>query len=308
MPDQYGNPTEADYRLYGYAPPTYAAPAFTTPSSFNSTGTGYSAETQAAVNARSNRGVSTYDEYLGDQLVKHLERATPERDNSPNAPSYQSAFPEYAPGNTGGATNRDVLGGGKFGLRGWLNQHPVGATLAMIGLAAGGAALMPAAGGAAAGGAAGGAAGTGAAGATGLGTGAAGGLQASSGLGVFANGGAGGLAGVGGGNAGALAASGGITGGAGTGFLGSLGGNGLLSQGSIANAGRLNGLLGGGDSGGELPYMGFGSNYGQPTQPQQATQQQGMLGSQTRLLPSMNQPLQSYGRKPLNFGGATIWV
>lgn len=128
----------------------------------------------------------------------------------------------------------------------WQGQlGPLGMIAAMVALAAGGAALMPAAGGAAAGAGAGGAAGGGVAG---LGSGAAGGLQASSGLGVFANGGAAGLAGVGGGNAGALAAAGGITGGAGTGILGSLGGSGLLSSGSIANAARLSSLVSNGQS------------------------------------------------------------
>jgi hypothetical protein len=320
MPDQYGNPTEADYRQYGYAPPTYVAPA-SNPGSFNSTGTGYSDATRAAVDARNNSGISTRDIYSGDQLLSHEERATPQRDNSADAQSFQSAFNDGTYYTPYGGTNRDYLGGGKFGIRGWMNQHPVGTMAAFIAAAAGGAAAMPAAGGGAAAGAGGGsavagnsalAAGTGAGTGTGLGTGAAGGLQASSGLGIFANGGAGGLAGVGGGNAGALAASGAITGGAGTGFMGSLGGNGLLSANSIQNATRLNGLIGGGDSGGggSLPYMGLGSNYGQPAMQQAPQQQAGLMGSQMqpRMLPSMNQPLQSFSRKPLQFSGQTIWI
>lgn len=155
------------------------------------------------------------------------------------------------------------------------------------------------------------------------GAGASGAGATGSGLGIFSNGGAAGLAGVGGGNAGALAAAGGITGGAGTGFLGSLGGGaGLLGANSIKNAGRLGSLLGNGGGGGggaasggggdvTLPYMGLGSNYGQPTQqPQQPQQPQaGMMGSQVpNMLPSMNQPLQSFNRKPYQFSGSTIWI
>jgi hypothetical protein len=250
MPDQYGNPTEEDYRLYGYAPPGVSRGPSTPINSFNSTGTGYSPDVQAAVNARRDSGMSTLDVYNGDQLVSHEERVTPQRDNSANAPNYQSAFPELNPGLANGATNRDVLGGGKFGVRGWLNQHPVGAIAAALALAAGGAAAMPAAGG---------------------------------------------------------AAAGGITGGAGTGFLGSLGGgSGLLSQSSIRNAGRLNGLLGG-DSGGtaEVPYTGMGMGQSQ-------AMPQGMMGSnpiQKPILPGMPASLPTaQGRRPYKFQGTTIWM
>jgi hypothetical protein len=240
VPDIFGYPTEAELR--GQAP--------SGPVPY-----GYAPDVAAAVAARNNSGISTRDIYSGDQLLSHEERATPQRDNSADAQSFQSAFNDGTYYTPYGGTNRDYLGGGKFGIRGWMNQHPVGTMAAFIAAAAGGAAAMPAAGAGAGAGAAGGtaagtaggsavagnsalAAGTG----TGLGTGAAGGLQASSGLGIFGSGGTAGLAGVGGGNAGALAASGAITGGAGTagagsGLLGSMAGN-------AGTFGRQTGLTG----------------------------------------------------------------
>lgn len=132
---------------------------------------------------------------------------------------------------------------------------------------------------------------------------ATGGLTTNAGLGVFANSGAAGMGAVGGGNAGLLAAGGGITGGAGTGMLGSLGGNGLLSQNSIKNSTRLNGLMGGDDQ--AAPQM---LAQQQPVQ----RQSQGMFGSPPvgkPILPGMPQGLiQGFGRKPYQFYGQTIWM
>lgn len=268
------------------------------------TGSGYSPEVQAAVDARNNSGMSTRDVYSGG-TVTHDERATPQRDNSPNAQNFQSAFaddPYYqrsdiAPAISG--TNRDLEGGGNFGIRRWMRDHPVGMIAAFTALAAGGAA--------ASGGLGGSAGGAGITGQHALPAGYGAGSGTGSGLGIFSNGGAAGMSGVGGGNAGALASSGAIGGGAGAGA----GVPSWLSRagGLINNAQDLGGLLGGGQSGGgnvTLPYMGMGSNYGKPTQQQQP---QPMLGSQMpKILPSMNQPLQSFGRKPLQFNGATVWV
>lgn len=214
MPDQYGNPTEAEMR--GQAPANPFATYTQTP------------EIQAAIAARNSSGISTQDIYSADPaaqgaLLSHEERATPIRDTSANAQAFQSAFmddpylqrSDVAPMIQ--ATNKDVMGKGRFGMRGWLRDHPVGTIAAFIAAAAGGAAAMGGVGGA------------------GGGTGG--------GLGIFSNGGEAGLTGVGGGNAGALAASGGITGGAGTGIAGSLGGAGLLSAQSIANAARVSSLV-----------------------------------------------------------------
>jgi hypothetical protein len=97
------------------------------------------------------------------------------------------------------ASDRDVMGAGNYGVRGWANRHPLGVMGAMIGLtalgglAAGGAAGAGA-GGAGGGGAAGGAGGAGIAGGLGGGAGAgAGGLE-----GVTVTGTAGGGLGTGG--------------------------------------------------------------------------------------------------------------
>lgn len=291
MPDIFGNPTEAELR--GQAPVGYAPDYLMTP------------EIRAAIDARNNSGVSTRDVYGRGGLISHEERATPQRDNSANAPSYQGAFmdsPYFQRSDVDtSATNRDVLGNGRFGIRGWLNDHPVGAMAAMIGLAAGGAALMPAAGAGAGTGAAGGTAATsaGAGGAATGGIGAGFGTNAG-GLGYFANGGTAGLAGLGGGNAGALAASGAITGGAGAmggGMLGNL----------TNNAGRINSLLGAAQ---EQEPQG-----GQPMQmPQMQRQppQQSMFGSmplQPPILPGVPQgPLQGFSRRPYKFAGQTIWM
>jgi hypothetical protein len=273
----------------------------------NST-SGYDPATQALVDARNNSGVSTRDVYSGG-TVTHDERATPRRDNSAGATNFQSAFaddPYYQRSDVApmiSATNRDVEGNGNFGIRGWMNEHPLGVMGAFAALAAGGAALSGLGG-------AGGASGAAAQHAlpASYGAGGAGGLQTSSGLGIFANGGAGGMANVGVGNAGVLANSGAIAGGAGGAGLGGLGGT--LANGATRYAGTINDLLGAASGGGggnvELPYMGLGSNYGKPTQQQQP---QRMLGSQMpNILPSMNQPLQNFGRKPLQFSGQTVWV
>jgi hypothetical protein len=283
MPDEYGNPTEAELRGQFNAPVPYH----------------YSPEIRAAVEARNTSGMSTRDVYGQGGLISHQERATPKRDNSPNAPSYQGAFmdsPYFQRSDVDlTATNRDVMGNGKFGVRGWLNDHPVGAMAAMIGLAAGGAALTGGFGaGAGAAPAAPAAGGTGAAGTGGIGAGF--GTNPGS-LGYFANGGAGGLAGLGGGNPGLLAASGGITGGA-----GALGG-GMLGN-LTRNAGRLSGLLGGDEpTQAQMPQM--------PNITMQAPQQ-GLLGSMPMgppQLPGMPQgPVEGFSRKPFQFAGQTIWM
>lgn len=88
------------------------------------------------------------------------------------------------------ATDRDVLGGGKYGIRGWMTDHPLGVIAAMIAAAAGGAALSGGA-------AAGGAGGAGAGGGSGVGLASGGGSLASdASLGAAANAGVG-TAGIG---------------------------------------------------------------------------------------------------------------
>lgn len=91
----------------------------------NATGSGYDAATQAAVAARPTIQRDTSAGALSFQP------------QNPNDPYYQRS--DIAPFMQ--ATNRDVMGGGKFGVRGWMNEHPVGMIGAMTGLAAGGAGL-----------------------------------------------------------------------------------------------------------------------------------------------------------------------
>lgn len=245
----------------------------------------------AAIAARTqagNAGMYTFQNATQNytaQGVKH--------DNSPNAPAYQSLNPNdpnLRPTDWNGATNRDVLGNGKYGIRNWMNNHPLGVTAAFIAAAAGGAALMPSAGGGAAAGGAGttaGAAGAGAAGAGAAGagtaagasaagaalpeivvTGTAGGLTAgqaaalAAGAGIGAATASGGLqpnsnpagsfanANPGLGNAGNLASNGGITGGAGTAGGAATGANMGWMDWLGNNAGSLIGLAGGLASGG----------------------------------------------------------
>jgi len=228
-------------------------------------------------------------------------------------------------------TDRDVLGGGKFGVRGWMNDHPLGVIAAFIAAAAGGGAL---AGGLGAGGAGAGA------GAGGLSS-----AELSSVAGSMGGSLSGGLAGAGAGAGAAGAGSGGALGaglgaagaGAGVGFGGAgtggipadlvgdfagtqagAAGNGLVLSGGagtgvpawMSNYGKyasnLNGLLGGGGGGGggsmpAMPSMG------------------GMMGSQTQT-PPMNASRQrapldqtitryrGYQRTPLQFRGATVWL
>lgn len=154
----------------------------------------------------------------------------------PNDPYYQRS--DIAPLLT--ATNRDVMGNGRYGIRGFMRDHPVGVLGAFIGAAAGGAALSGGFGapGAAATTAGGSATSGFPALAPGVEAGTGAGAASGGGLGVFGAGGSAGLAGVGGGNAGALAAAGGITGGAGTGT--SIGG--LLGAGTAAATGGSMGL------------------------------------------------------------------
>lgn len=201
-------------------------------------------------------------------------------------------------------TDRDVLGGGKFGVRGWMNDHPLGVIAAFTALAAGGAAATGGLGGASGSGAASGA-GSGTVGWGGAGTGGFSGISSLPSMSA-----------VGGGNAGALAAGGGISGGAGIG----LGGYGASAGGGVMNsalggfgngleryAGNLSGLLGGNSSGSNSVSM--------PSIPSL-----GILGSpasaQTTMTSSrqdtpLNQTFQrsrEYMRTPINFRGATIWV
>lgn len=87
----------------------------------------YDAATQALVNAR--------------------RRAGPKHNNAPNAPAFQPTDPndpyyqrsDIAP--LLNATNRDVMGNGEYGVRGFLNKHPVGALAGIVGLGATGGAL-----------------------------------------------------------------------------------------------------------------------------------------------------------------------
>lgn len=310
--------------LTGYAPPTrtlvdqYTAamsPNYTDYSGYgglhdmgpgNATGSGYSPATQAAVNARNSSGMSTRDIYGQDgQLVSHDVRATPERSGAANAPAFQdSAFmddPFYQRSDVIpaiSATNRDTLGGGHFGIRGWMNDHPGGTLAAFIAAAAGGAALAPAGVGA---GAAGGTAGAGTgAGTAGVGFGGAGTAGIPANLAAdFAG------TTVGGGAAGNLAAAGGIAGGAGTGIGGSLGGSGILSQQSLGNIQQLSGLLGGGKSsgGGSQPIPYIQPVLGNQQMPQQTQTPTPMLGAPQEQMPY----IPSRGYRARNFMGATIW-
>lgn len=125
------------------------------------------------------------------------------------------------------------------------------------------------------------------------GYGAMGGMQPNSGLGVFANGGTQGMAGVGGGNMGALAAEQAAAGG------------GMASLANNFNTVRdLVGAASGsqGSGGMQIPMGMLGSS---PSPPPQQT------GSYTRPGGQLNQSftrMRSYGRTPINFRGATIWL
>lgn len=200
-------------------------------------------------------------------------------------------------------TDRDVLGGGKFGVRGWLNDHPVGTIAAFIAAAAGGAALSGA--------------GAGAGGSSSLTTLTPAEQAAiTSGLtnvpaGVGA-GGAGTVAGFGGaGTAGIpadLAAdlAGTQLGAAGNGLVleggaGTISGSGALN--AIGKYGdQLGGLFGGGGSGGAAPSLPPIGMLGSPAPVQ--TQQRPQFAP-------LNQTMQRsrwYMRTPINYRGATIWL
>lgn len=256
MPDIYGNPTEAERRGQAYQP--------TTPYS-------YTPNILAGIKARNTSGISTQDIYGANGLISHNERATPTRDTRAGAPAFQGAFmddpffqrSDVAPALL--ATNRDTAGGGAFGVRNWLHDHPAGTIAAMIAAAAGGAAASGAFASGAGASAGGGAAASGGVGGgltgTGIGAGegaaAAGGAGGAAGAGTAATGAGwtGGFSGAssfapglsaGGGAAGSLAASGGIAGGAGVGgtTAGALGGlSGVANQ--VSGAGDMGGKTGG---------------------------------------------------------------
>jgi hypothetical protein len=238
------------------------------------TGSGYNAATQAAVDAR--------------PVVQHNNAANAPafQPQNPNDPYYQrSDIQPFIQ-----ATNRDVMGGGQYGVRNWVRDHPVGTIIAGTALTAGGAL------------AAGGWMGAGVGGAAAPAAGGAAAPGSSSGLGYFANGGVGGIGTLGSGNAGVLAATpGAIQGGSGLVGLGSTGLGGFLGS----HAGSLNSLLGGGQQqgaqgGGQaMPSI----NINQPQQ-QQAAQR-----PQQAILPGMQQsPIQGFTRRPYQFNGATIWM
>jgi hypothetical protein len=185
VPDQWGNPTEAERRGQVYQPTSGYTGAFT-PRDPN---------------------IATRDIYDGTTLLSHDERAMPERGGAKNAPAFQgSAFMDDPANqradvrNVTQATNKDTLGKGHYGARGWAKKHPLGVIGAFIAAAAGGASAM---------GWSPGAAGGGGAGATGWGGEGTGGFNGASDFGPGMQ--------VGGGNAGNLANAGGISGGAGIG-------------------------------------------------------------------------------------------
>lgn len=130
MPDQYGNPTEAELRGQVYQP-TQGYTGNFTPNDPN---------------------ISTRDRFIDGQWV-HDERATPTRDKSANAPAIQTAFsddPSYHRSDVApvmAATNKDTRGKGHYGTRGWMHKHPLGVIGSMIAIAAGGAAASGAGGG-----------------------------------------------------------------------------------------------------------------------------------------------------------------
>lgn len=241
-------------------------------------------------------GYTPYTDEMRAQIAAQ-HAAAPQHNNAPNAPAFQPTNPndpyyqrsDIAP--IMQATNRDVLGGGAYGARAWMRDHPVGMIAAMAGLAAGGAGLAGLGGGAAGGAAAAPAAGTG------------GGLVQSSGLGYFANGGAAGMAGVGAGNAGVLASSGAIAGGAGAGLGASL-------MNYAPYAARASSLLGGQQqpaAQAPMPQGFMGSQMQMPPPQQQAPQQ-----------PSRGNPLLSYQNMPVAippkpfgpkiFNGQLVWT
>lgn len=210
-----------------------------------------------------------------------------------NTPMSDQAYQQWTGSGRQLATDRDVLGGGKFGVRGWMNDHPLGVIAAFTALAAGGAALAPAGAGGAGGAAGGGAAGTGASTGTGImGFGGAGTGGTAANLGAD-------LAAVqmGGGAAGSLAASGGITGGAGAfgGQLGNLSGYGT----------ELNRFMpsGGGGGGGSAPMMmPQGGMMGSSMQPQP------MNNRQTAPMNQSMMRARPYSRTPVQFRGSTVWL
>lgn len=235
---------------------------------------------------------------------------------NPNDPYYQRS--DIAPFIQ--ATNRDVLGGGKFGIRGWTLQHPVGTMAALLALTAAGGV----AGGAGAGGAAGGGAGGGG---IGSGLGSAVGEGFSAGVGEAVGGSAGGAfgsaLGAGAAGAGTGAAAGGWGNSSGQLTMGNASDYGAANHGLVLDGGagtgvpswlssagqyadQFSGLLGGGQQGGG------GSGYAMPAMPSG-----GFMGSQAPAMQGrkQSQPLsqarlrfRGYQRTPMNFNGTTIWV
>lgn len=338
MPSPYGYyPTQqplpgANYTDYsGYANPQYDP-------TYGTTSGGYSPEVAAAVAARNSSGMATRDVFGANGVTSDTRPLAPFNSNS-NAPAFQGSFmddPFYQRSDVAPfiqATNRDVLGNGKYGARGWMTDHPLGVIAAMVAAAAGGAALSGGA--AAGGGAASGGSGVGmASGGGALSSDAALGAAADSSVGTFGASGLGaagtgaGAAGAGfggagtaglpanlagdfaasspyGGAAGQLAASGGIQGGAGA-VGGPLGGSGFLAtqgRGLLTNAGH-NYLTGSGDQG--------SANSAPISIPM------GMMGSTTQAapmqahnVPQLDQRItrfKGYGRTPVQFRGTTIWL
>lgn len=261
MPDAYGNMTEAERRMMGYAPQMQAAPG--------------SNPVSMAPNTYTNG---------------HKFAGT-------NVPMSDAAYRLLTSNGGQLATDKDVMGAGQFGLRGWMGDHPGGVIAAMIAAAAGGAALSGGLGAGAGGGVGGGVGGgtggsIGGGGLTGSGIGAGEGIGAGAAAGAegalpeivvtgttgggIGAGTAAGVAGAGaagsvyngnsnqgwqntsnpagsfgssqtGGNAGALANSGGIGGGAGVGGSGAgmASGSGGWLNWLGQNAGTIAGLAGG---------------------------------------------------------------
>jgi hypothetical protein len=263
MPDQFGNPTEAELRgqrYVGYAPPAIATS---------------SAIADRAAAARAGNG--TIDTYYGDGTSNHITGAQLRNDpahaelrqqmlnrgvSDPNmlfGPTsgrvipaaerqYREAYRRFMENPNKGVDAQEALRAVAIWATVAIGGGALAGQAAAAGAGAGAGTAAGVGGGSATSGFSALAPGTAAGTATGLGTGAAGGLQASSGLGLFANGGTAGLAGLGGGNAGALAASGAIAGGAGAGgtIQGALGGASRLAN-SVSGVGS--GVSGGGSMG-----------------------------------------------------------
>lgn len=118
----------------------------------------YSAATQALVDARAKRGKAgqyTIDQYFNPNgridsasTSTHSDIQGAPFSSAKKAPALQVANPndpfysrsDIAPLTK--ATNADVRGAGNYGIRGWLNKHPVGAVASAIAIAAGGAYLV----------------------------------------------------------------------------------------------------------------------------------------------------------------------